>query len=129
MKTFDQINVIPFIDIMLVLLTIVLTTASFVSQGLIEVTLPEAETAKVSPSNKDKSVEISIDAEKNIYFADEKVAELELEKKLQTLKKETAITLRVDEIATFKQFVFIVDLLKKYQLENLSILARQKNDV
>jgi biopolymer transport protein ExbD len=33
MKRFDQINVIPFIDIMLVLLAIVLTTATFISQG------------------------------------------------------------------------------------------------
>ena len=128
MKAFDQINVIPFIDIMLVLLTIVLTTASFVSQGLIEVTVPEAETAELaSPSDK-KSVEISIDAERQFYFADQKITEAQLEQKLQALTKETAITLRVDEVATFKQFVFIVDLLKKYQLENLSILTRKRND-
>ena len=128
MKAFDQINVIPFIDIMLVLLTIVLTTASFVSQGLIEVTVPEAEAAELaSPSDK-KSVEISIDAERQFYFADQKITAAQLEQKLQALTKETAITLRVDEVATFKQFVFIVDLLKKYQLENLSILTRKRND-
>ena len=40
MKKFDQINVIPFIDIMLVLLAIVLTSASFISQGKIPVTPP-----------------------------------------------------------------------------------------
>ena len=36
MKKFDEINIIPFIDIMLVLLAIVLITASFISQGKIQ---------------------------------------------------------------------------------------------
>lgn len=126
MKPFNQINVIPFIDIMLVLLAIVLTTASFVSQGLIDVTLPEAETAMASTENK-QSVEIVIDAMKKIYFSDQEVTDVQLQQQLQTLKKDTAITLRVDQTATFKQFVFIVDLLKKYQLENVSILTRKRN--
>lgn len=126
MKPFNQINVIPFIDIMLVLLAIVLTTASFVSQGLIDVTLPEAETAMANTENK-QSVEIVIDAMKKIYFSDQEVTDVQLQQQLQTLKKDTAITLRVDQTATFKQFVFIVDLLKKYQLENVSILTRKRN--
>lgn len=37
---FDDINVVPFIDIMLVLLVIVLTTASFIQTGLIKLDLP-----------------------------------------------------------------------------------------
>lgn len=45
-KRFDEINVIPFIDIMLVLLVMVLTTATFVNQGIIPVELPEAKAAK-----------------------------------------------------------------------------------
>lgn len=128
MRAFDQINVIPFIDIMLVLLTIVLTTASFVSQGLIEVTLPEAETAEVATPTDEESIEISIDAKQQIFFSDRPIVENQLEQKLQSLKKEAAIILRVDEAATFKQFVFVVDLLKKYQLKKLSILTRKHSD-
>ena len=40
-KSFDSINVVPFIDIMLVLLTIVLATATFIQTGAIPVSLPE----------------------------------------------------------------------------------------
>lgn len=43
MKRFDQINMIPFIDIMLVLMAVVMTTASFVEIGLIDVNLPVAQ--------------------------------------------------------------------------------------
>lgn len=53
MKRFDQINMIPFIDIMLVLLAIVLTTATFVSQGLIEVNLPNAQQVSEAPGDKE----------------------------------------------------------------------------
>ena len=41
MKRIDGINVIPFIDIMLVLLAIVLTTATFIVEGRLEIRLPE----------------------------------------------------------------------------------------
>ena len=41
-KPFESINVIPFVDIMLVLLTMVLTTATFISTGRIPVSLPQA---------------------------------------------------------------------------------------
>jgi len=45
-KRFDEINVIPFIDIMLVLLVMVLTTATFIKQGVITVEFPEAASSK-----------------------------------------------------------------------------------
>ena len=41
-KEFDYINVIPLVDVMLVLLTIVLTTSSFIASGMIPVDLPKA---------------------------------------------------------------------------------------
>jgi hypothetical protein len=44
MKRMDQINVIPFIDVMLVLLAIVLTTATFLIEGRLPIRLPAAET-------------------------------------------------------------------------------------
>ena len=52
MKKFDEINIIPFIDIMLVLLAIVLVTASFISQGKIQVNVPKASTAVAFKSDE-----------------------------------------------------------------------------
>lgn len=128
MRAFDQINVIPFIDIMLVLLTIVLTTASFISQGLIEVTLPETETAEAITSSDETVIELSINDKQQIFFSNHLVSKEALEQELQKLNKNNAIILRIDESVTFKHFVFVVDLLKKYQLEKLSILTRKRHD-
>lgn len=49
-KEFDYLNVIPLVDVMLVLLTIVLTTSTFIATGGIEVQLPKAE-ASSQPTN------------------------------------------------------------------------------
>lgn len=126
MRTFDQINVIPFIDIMLVLLTIVLTTASFVSQGLIEVTLPETEATQTVATTGEKMIELTINAQQQIFFTAQLVNKEQLEQHLKTLNKDSSIVLRVDETVTFKHFVFMIDLLKKHQLDKLSIVTRQR---
>lgn len=127
MKTFDQINVIPFIDIMLVLLTIVLTTASFVSQGLIDINLPEASHTSTPQPHEAKTLEIAINAEQILFLAEKAITKADLDKHLSQLSKQTAIQLRVDEQADFKQFIFVIDKLKQYHLNNLSIFARQSN--
>lgn len=51
-KRFDSINVIPFIDIMLVLLVMVLTTATFIKQGIIPVDLPQAKASEQKEEKK-----------------------------------------------------------------------------
>ncbi|OQX09422.1 MAG: TonB system transport protein ExbD [Thiothrix lacustris] len=126
MKRFDQINMIPFIDIMLVLLAIVLTTASFVSQGLIPVNLPTA--AQVSaPSNDAEPLEIAINAQNELFLGTEKMTLEQLGAKLSVqAKPETLIVLRIDKATVFEHFVKLIDLLKARELNNLSIQAQQE---
>ena len=69
MKRMDQINVIPFIDVMLVLLAIVLTTATFIVEGRLPIRLPTAE-SQAEPAVTEP-VEIAIDAAGQLYWAGE----------------------------------------------------------
>ena len=62
-KRFDQINVIPFIDIMLVLLVMVLTTATFIKQGIIPVELPKAKTTQKENTKKEITVYVNKNGE------------------------------------------------------------------
>ncbi len=123
MKRFDQINVIPFIDIMLVLLAIVLTTATFISQGMIEINLPEAENADAIQQPNEKIIEITINAKHEVFFEGKIVSLQALATKLETVNKETPIQLRVDEAVAFKNFVGVIDLFKKNKLEKLTIIT------
>ncbi|MES9944644.1 MAG: biopolymer transporter ExbD [Candidatus Thiodiazotropha sp.] len=122
MKRIDTVNVIPFIDIMLVLLAIVLTTATFIYQGRINLDLAEAEHAE---SLSDiEGVEIAIDAQEQLFFNQAAVDKDGLGEQLSLLIERTPVVLYVDKTVRFERFVTVIDLLKANKLETLSIVAR-----
>jgi len=120
---FDSINVVPFIDIMLVLLVIVLTTASFVQTGLIKVDLPKASSQFEQKPKKE--LPIAIKADGKIYFNNLEIKATEVERKLLVFEKDTPIYLSCDKNAQFNHFVFILDILKNNGYENLGIVTEQ----
>ena len=123
MKRMDTINVIPFIDIMLVLLAIVLTTATFIVEGRLNIRLPRAEAqARAEPMDR---VEIGVGREGEFYLDAAPVELAPLADRLSALDPQTAIVLRVDAQARFERFVTVVDLLKARGLDRLTILTRE----
>ena len=125
MRKFDSINVIPFIDIMLVLLAIVLTTATFISNGQLEITLPKA-VSDSSAEAMDKT-EIAIDQELQLYLDAEAVSLEQLEVKLSERTDNPGILLRIDETVPFNEFVSVIDLLKQLQLDNVSVMTQKSS--
>jgi biopolymer transport protein ExbD len=128
MKKMDQINVIPFIDIMLVLLAIVLTTATFIVEGRLQIRLPTAANQD-APERLDPQ-EIAIGADGQLYFQTEALGVgapglAALSSRLAALAPATPIVLRVDAQAQFAAFIAVVDQLKARGLERLSILTRR----
>lgn len=123
MKRMDQINVIPFIDIMLVLLAIVLTTATFISEGRLEIRLPESK--QQERTDAEQRLEIAIDADGNLYLDAEHLRLEQLAGQLDGLSSDTPIVLRVDAATRFDRFVAVIDELKARQLERLSILTQR----
>lgn len=123
MKPLATMNVIPFIDIMLVLLAIVLTTATFVAQGRIPVTLPQSSTA--APLEPVTRVEITVAADGGLFLDDEAVSLQVLGERLDRIEAQAAVMLRVDQAAAFRHFVAVIDLMQARELQNVSIAARR----
>ena len=123
MKPLSQMNVIPFIDVMLVLLAVVLTTATFVAQGKIPVALPSATQAEPLPDRQ--SLELTIDAVGQLYLDERAITISQLDEQLVDLEAEAQLLLRVDEATAFRHFVAVVDLLKARGMENLSIVTKR----
>jgi biopolymer transport protein ExbD len=123
MKRIDSINVIPFIDIMLVLLAIVLTTATFIVEGRLEIRLPESQAQDTQSAVE--PVELAIDREGWVFLGDELATLDRLGHHLAAISAETPIVLRVDQDARFAQFVTVVDLLKARGMDKLTILTRK----
>jgi biopolymer transport protein ExbD len=122
-KRFDEINVIPFIDIMLVLLVMVLTTATFIKQGVIPVELPHAKAT--NKEDVKQEITIYVNAKGEMFFDKEKVDLKALESKLSTISKEQTVILRSDKESKFQDFVSVMDILKTLQHEQLYIVTKE----
>ncbi|MGE0738297.1 TonB system transport protein ExbD [Sulfurimonas sp.] len=122
-KRFDEINVIPFIDIMLVLLVMVLTTATFVNQGIIPIELPEAKASKKEDTKQE--VTVYVNAKGEMFFEKERVDLKSLETKLAALSKEQTVVLRSDKESRFQDFVSVMDILKRLKHEQMYIVTKE----
>jgi len=122
-ERFDKMNVVPFIDIVLVLLVIVLATATFVTNQTIKVDLPSASSKK---NEERKSVHIAIDKE-GMYFYDKETLSLDLikEKLMKLDPKKDLVSLHMDKESAFQYFVSIIDILKTKGFENISIITKK----
>jgi biopolymer transport protein TolR len=67
-KLMSEINVVPYIDVMLVLLVIFMVTAPLLTQG-IEVSLPKASSEPIEDVPNHPPVILSVDAEGNLYLS------------------------------------------------------------
>lgn len=118
-KPIDTLNMIPLIDIMLVLLTIVLTTSSFIATGRIPVKLPEASAAELDPRDQAKNLEI--DSQGRLFYEDLQIEISDLGKELGRLDKATPILLRADKTIQLQSFVDVVDELKKLKFTKVAV--------
>ncbi len=93
---FTEINVTPFVDVMLVLLVIFMVTAPMLSTG-VTVDLPDADAAAIP--GQDEPLVLSIDKDGTLYLQESKVGEKELIAKLDAItseKRDTRIFVQAD---------------------------------
>lgn len=117
-REFKDINVIPLVDIMLVLLTIVLITATFVVQGSIPVNLPTAKSQEVREL---KGFEIAIRKSGEILFEGKRVSLEDLERILSTANRDANIKVLADKDASVQSLVSVLDSLKRLGFTKVSI--------
>lgn len=120
----ESLNIVPFIDIMLVLLAIVLSVSTFIAQGKIQIELPQS--ANQEQQKDEKKVKVLINKENQIYLDDSLVGLEELRVKLESLEAKTMVELHSDKDAKFETFIQIVDILKGKGHENFSIATQQQ---
>ena len=116
----EGLNVIPLIDIMLVLLAIVLSVSTFIAQGSIKIDLPNSESAEKKQDENDK-IAVLINKDNDFFIGEEKVPEENLKEKLNEIKNETLIELKSDKESKFDSFIMVIDILKEKNHENFAI--------
>ena len=124
-KKFESINVVPFIDIMLVLLVIVLTTATFVAKGIIPVELPNSKSA--AKQENQKNITITIKENGDIFFDDTKILLKDIDIYIAKYEVKTPININCDKEAKFDMFVALLDTLKEKNFNNIGIITKKRD--
>jgi len=120
-----EINMTPFVDIVLVILIIFMATATFIVENKIPLNLPSAETGEPT-TEKEKEVIISVN-NKGIYINGNSVSLSDLETFFKNIKdKNTVVVLRIDKNVPFERVVEVIDLARKYNLNKYGIETIKK---
>ena len=117
-REIDQINVIPLVDVMLVLLVIVLTTATFISTGQVPVNLAKA---KEVGDRKDVPIVITLNAEGQLFLNDSPLSEDALKPALGSYPSESAVVVRADKTTLLERFVTLVDHVRGLGFQHVSL--------
>ena len=117
-KEFDYMNVIPLVDIMLVLLVIVLTTSTFVATGVIPLELPGSTQ---NESGEIRSQIIEIDRQGKIFFNSNPVTIHMLKESINSIDRKTSILIRADKNIALEVFVEILDLVKSNGFKKIQL--------
>ena len=120
----SEINVTPFVDIMLVLLIIFMVAAPLLSVG-IEVDLPNTQ-AKPLAIEKERPLTLSLDGDDNIFINEVKINIEELRPKLLAIKKEREtdeIYLRASKDMEYQKVASILALVSNIGYSQISLVT------
>jgi biopolymer transport protein TolR len=117
----SEINMVPFVDVVLVLLIIFMITAPILQSG-IEVDVPKTKTIK--DISQDRLV-VSIDKAQRVYLGNDPVNIHQLGAKVHAQLRSTqqSVFLRCDEAVPFGVFASVVDTLRVSGINNISIVT------
>ena len=120
----SEINVTPFVDIMLVLLIIFMVAAPLLSVG-IEVDLPNTQ-AKPLETEKERPLTLTLDNESNLFINEVKIEKSELRSKLLAIKKEREsdeIYLRASKDIEYQNVAAILALVSNIGYSQISLVT------
>ncbi|BCA56527.1 Biopolymer transport protein exbD [Nitrospira sp. KM1] len=117
-RELNEINVIPLVDVMLVLLVIVLTTATFISTGQVPVELAKAKEAS---DHKDVPLVITLTSDGHLFLNDQPIVEDGLKAVLNPHPRESVVVVRADRITILERFVGVVDEVRGLGFRQVSL--------
>jgi biopolymer transport protein TolR len=119
----SEINVTPFVDVMLVLLVIFMVTAPLLQQG-IDVNLPKAKGKDLPPEER---ITLIIKRDGVIYMNDNPVSLPEMRKKLESISKlNPNVFLKADKDVPYGFVVEVMGDIKEAGIEKLGMITEPK---
>ena len=120
-----ELNLVPLIDVLVMLIFFAFVTMQFKSAATLNITLPKVETAGKNEFRG--NVVISIDKEGHLTFQGKPITDEQLVVALQQVKnadKDIPVLIRSDEKATLDRLTFVWDACRKVGLTKHSLQSR-----
>ena len=132
-RLMNQINVVPYIDVMLVLLVIFMVTAPLMNPGVID--LPTIGKASAPPA---QPIEISIRASGALSYIDRDLSNaerplrdrdelLKVIKSKQSKKPDQAVVISADKDVKYEVVIQVMDLLQQNRVKRVGLLAKPRS--
>jgi len=129
-KSINQINVVPYIDVMLVLLIIFMVTAPLINPGTID--LPSVGKALSQPPSP--PLEITVKLDRSLWLRDlsgaeptRKVTREDLIARIrekQRLAPDQGVVIAADKAVRYEEVIGVIDLLQQNRIARVGLLAR-----
>jgi biopolymer transport protein TolR len=130
-RLMNQINVVPYIDVMLVLLVIFMVTAPLVNPGQIE--LPQVGKTTSPPV---QPMEVSIHSDQSLYLRDRARGSAEVKvnrtdlikaiKEKQARNADQAVVISADKDVRYESVLEVMDMLQQSQVRKVGLLAKPR---
>jgi len=130
-RLMNEINVVPYIDVMLVLLIIFMITAPMINHGQIE--LPQIGKSLATPA---APLEVIIKADSSLTLrdrakstAEQKVDRdqlIEAIKQKQAQNADQPVVIAADKNVRYEEVIKVMDILQQNQVQKVGLLAQQK---
>ena len=123
----SEINVTPFVDVMLVLLIIFMITAPLMKTG-IEIELPEVNTPNIPES--DEPLIVSINKDNEIFLSEKKISNKKLKSKLLAIKNanpKVKVFIKADKVVSYQTLMEVMKQIIDSNINNVSLITDPKD--
>ncbi|MBU4201435.1 MAG: biopolymer transporter ExbD [Verrucomicrobia bacterium] len=127
-RIMSEMNMIPFIDIALVLLIIFMVMTPFLIKSQIKINLPKAKTTDTPPPRQ-QTLTVQLDKQGVIFLDGKPVRADTFEERLRTMigdPKEQSLMIEADKDVPFQHVVVVLDAAKRIGITKLGINVKQE---
>ena len=130
-KSINQINVVPYIDVMLVLLVIFMVTAPLINPG--EIQLPSVGSKLTTPVSP---LEITVKADQTLLFREGPPAAFKMSRDeliarirdRQAKNREQPVVIYADGAVPYKDVIGVLDMLQRNGVRKVGLMARPQSN-